>query len=410
MADYIENPHVTLLFEPKEGPVESIRILAPIRKQSLRTTIVNKSEPGFYGALLQKRIADQRGWPFDPPSNLKQRFVDAGLLVPEEQLPHPVTYRCDLTEDLLPFVPRRPPAIHPNGNASASILNPSIEYLADSKGGSLNLSGSAQTNLKLVAHFLQPDRYWYLIHSPKQYAPRLYSLNEEQHHIVQNSTPGEAVGSNMDPALHKLFFEAEILVTCEHLNNAAVAGEKSEAACADELHSKRYTIKRSIFHPFQSASIRRYYRELIDEGFLRFGDESWPLRFYTPWDSIAYVYQQLTHPLFARITRRIVEPTFLFFASYRPGAELPPHRDRDACEYSSSILLDYVPEPDDVCSWPLYVELLDPPGHEVPVLLGVGDMLLYYGRELKHYRNPFHEGDVSTTWLFFFQPASQSST
>ena len=101
-----------------------------------------------------------------------------------------------------------------------------------------------------------------------------------------------------------------------------------------------------------------------------------------------------------------MKPTFLYFASYRPGAVLPAHRDREECEYSISLLLDFVPEPEGLNPWPIFVELPERLGEPIPIHLGIGDMLLYRGRELLHYRHAFKEGDASATWLFFYQPVT----
>ena len=405
MNELKTNPNITTIFEPKEGAVESVRVLAPIRGEGLRTTIVSKSDPEFFGALLQKRIADARGWPFQIPEKLQNRFQEAGLLVQENELSRPVNFSCDLNQDLLRFVPKRTPIVHPENLSTNLILNPSLDYIGDSATVATTNTKLFQAPLKMDANFTEKERHWYLVPEPAQYAPRLYSMSDDQHRILQSISPGGSVPSNgLDPSLLKIFCEAEIFVSPDYLQTIAARIQNRIQTCSNQLQSKRYTILPFLFHPFQLAALRRYYRALIEEGYLRFGDDKWPLRFYTPLDPVAHLYHQLAHPVFAAITGKELEPTFLFFASYRPGAELPVHRDREACEFSSSILLDFVPEPEDLSPWPLNVELLDPPGEIVPVYLGIGDMLLYYGRELRHYREPFKEGEASTTWLFFFQP------
>ena len=50
-----------------------------------------------------------------------------------------------------------------------------------------------------------------------------------------------------------------------------------------------------------------------------------------------------------------VKPSYAYFASYREGAELEIHRDRQQCEVSISFLIDYVPSPDGASPWPLWV-------------------------------------------------------
>jgi hypothetical protein len=50
----------------------------------------------------------------------------------------------------------------------------------------------------------------------------------------------------------------------------------------NQLGDARYTVLRHVVRPLQLAALRRYYRELIAEGFLPFGDKEWLNRFYTP--------------------------------------------------------------------------------------------------------------------------------
>ena len=38
------------------------------------------------------------------------------------------------------------------------------------------------------------------------------------------------------------------------------------------------------------------------------------------------------------------------------GSMLPPHRDREQCEHSMSILVDHSPQPDDVSPWTLCLQ------------------------------------------------------
>jgi hypothetical protein len=96
-----------------------------------------------------------------------------------------------------------------------------------------------------------------------------------------------------------------------------------------------------------------------------------------------------------------VKPSFQFFASYREGAELPPHRDREQCELALSILLDFSPEPVDASPWPLFVQ---PPHRDTPtpIAQGIGDAVLYYGREVRHHRETLKSSDYSSSWFFFY--------
>ena len=87
-------------------------------------------------------------------------------------------------------------------------------------------------------------------------------------------------------------------------------------------------------------------------------------------------------PTMEQITGLTLLPTYSYLRIYERGADLASHTDRHACEISASLTLGYeAPEP-----WPLWLE-----SHQQPrsITLDRGDMLVYKGRELPHWRECF---------------------
>src|SRR5437763_1027911 len=82
----------------------------------------------------------------------------------------------------------------------------------------------------------------------------------------------------------------------------------------------------------------------------------------------------------------------------RPGAAFAPHHDRDPCELSINLPLDYVPEPEGATPWPLFLAGDDGVGR--PAELGLGDALFYRGKLLRHWRDPLPEGHAATVVIF----------
>ena len=72
-------------------------------------------------------------------------------------------------------------------------------------------------------------------------------------------------------------------------------------------------------------------------------------------------------------------PTYSYARAYKKGDQLEKHKDRPSCEISTTIHLGGDP-------WAIYLE-------GTKVMLDVGDMLVYSGCELEHWREPF-EGDI----------------
>src|SRR5205085_12676542 len=124
------------------------------------------------------------------------------------------------------------------------------------------------------------------------------------------------------------------------------------------------------------------------------------------------------------------KPSYVYAASYKEGAVLDPHVDREQCEYSISLQVDYYPEPlDGISPWPLFLEPFVPPKDasasdrrfeqsefksddelKRAVHLANGDGLLYKGRELVHYRNALPDGNRSTSLFFHYVSESFSGT
>ena len=87
-------------------------------------------------------------------------------------------------------------------------------------------------------------------------------------------------------------------------------------------------------------------------------------------------------PTMEQITGLSLLPTYSFLRIYETGAVLARHTDRRACEISASLTVGYdAPEP-----WPIWLE-----SHQQPraITLDRGDMLVYKGRELPHWRERF---------------------
>ena len=93
-------------------------------------------------------------------------------------------------------------------------------------------------------------------------------------------------------------------------------------------------------------------------------------------------------------------PTYSYARLYKKGDILKRHKDRPSCEISTTVNLGGDP-------WPIFIDgtgsnnvideyknIMKPYAPEgTKVLLEVGDMLVYSGCELEHWREPF-EGDV----------------
>ena len=105
-------------------------------------------------------------------------------------------------------------------------------------------------------------------------------------------------------------------------------------------------------------------------------------------------------PVMKKNTGLDLIPTYSYARAYKRGDILKRHKDRPSCEISCTLHLGGDP-------WPIFIDgtgqdtvineyknIIKPNAPEgTKVLLEVGDMLMYSGCELEHWREPF-EGDV----------------
>jgi hypothetical protein len=96
-----------------------------------------------------------------------------------------------------------------------------------------------------------------------------------------------------------------------------------------------------------------------------------------------------------KYTKLKLNPNYSYARIYKKGDVLHRHKDRFSCEISTTLHLggDH---------WPIYLE---PSGKEglkgVKVLLQPGDMLVYRGNELEHWREPFEGENCGQVFLHY---------
>ena len=92
-------------------------------------------------------------------------------------------------------------------------------------------------------------------------------------------------------------------------------------------------------------------------------------------------------PIMKRETGLEVVPTYSYARLYKHGDELKRHKDRPSCEISTTINLGGE-------SWSIFLE-----GTEI--LLNIGDMLIYEGCKLEHWREPFEGENCGQVFLHY---------
>lgn len=159
----------------------------------------------------------------------------------------------------------------------------------------------------------------------------------------------------------------------------------------------------SLLHPFTLSATRSYFRRFVEQGLARHGDRTVPRRWTAHNEPVVrFILHQLT-PIMQAVAGVTVKPSYGYFASYYGGAHLARHTDREQCEYSMSMLIDYAPEPDAESPWPLWLETRQ---ESVAIHQRLGDTLIYRGCQLPHYRHQLPPGHTSTHLFLHYVPES----
>jgi hypothetical protein len=108
-------------------------------------------------------------------------------------------------------------------------------------------------------------------------------------------------------------------------------------------------------------------------------------------------------PLMQKETKLKLTPNYSYARIYKKGDVLKRHKDRFSCEISTTLNLGGD-------SWPIYLE---PSGKEnlkgIKVNLNAGDMLVYRGNELEHWREPFDGENCGQVFLHYNNLATKGS-
>jgi hypothetical protein len=142
------------------------------------------------------------------------------------------------------------------------------------------------------------------------------------------------------------------------------------------------------------AILKSYYKETISSSVFELGDLQ-SNRYKAGNEVISRFLHYELLPLFERILKKKLKPTYTYISAYIKDADLPPHTDRPDCEYTVSFIVD---KPDNV-TWPIYVHKtkqekkyvgkyhFTPPKEEcIEFDCDAGGLMMFCGTDHIHYR------------------------
>ena len=108
-------------------------------------------------------------------------------------------------------------------------------------------------------------------------------------------------------------------------------------------------------------------------------------------------------PVMEKFTELKLYPAYTYARMYKKGDELKRHKDRFSCEISTTMFLGGD-------EWDIYLE---PSGKEgmkgLKVQLKPGDMLVYRGQELEHWREKFKGNECAQVFLHYNNTKTKGS-
>jgi hypothetical protein len=389
------NPHVQVKHVRENGSITAITVRAPVKGESMRVTkIPRSSDPDMFAALLiHASLGTLATANFTDAE--RTRLAELGVLLAREQVSADVSFSCDLNNPPIDLIPARAQrTTRPLEDVSDLVVNPTLRHL-----GTEGPTRAMRGHVKLENPF-QTDRSWISVEDPHTGVPCLYSYPQEIAAEVEALRPGQPIPRTLAFETSEFLYSAGVTESSADSGRERGRCHRERSASRAALADKRYVVLPHMLPPFQLGAIRRYYQTLIAEGFLPFGDEEWPHRFFAGRDPLGYFFHEQLKDLVSDIAGQSVKASFSFFASYHPGSALPAHRDREQCEWALSLQIDQSPEADTL-AWPLH---LQPPGadHSTPIFTGIGDGTLYYGREVGHYRDALTGAGYGSFWFLFY--------
>jgi hypothetical protein len=154
-----------------------------------------------------------------------------------------------------------------------------------------------------------------------------------------------------------------------------------------------FAIKKQVYDTCRQTRFISPYEVMA--GYYEGADEQIPHTYSCYADIAMETLMLKCQPIMEKTTGLKLSPAYTYARIYKHGDVLKRHKDRFSCEISTTMTLGGDP-------WPIYLE---PSGKEglkgIKVDLKPGDMLVYSGCELEHWRNKFKGKECIQVFLHY---------
>ena len=147
-----------------------------------------------------------------------------------------------------------------------------------------------------------------------------------------------------------------------------------------------YYIIRNFLDPDFVAFINQYFFTRINAGQSQLGDSQAPNSYIFYGDPLMDTILGESTEKLSKVAEYSLLPTCSYTRLYGKGDELLIHRDRPSCELSGTIALG-IPAGEKIN--PIYFSVNQDKSDAIEIKLNPGDLCLYHGCDLYHWREPF---------------------
>lgn len=154
------------------------------------------------------------------------------------------------------------------------------------------------------------------------------------------------------------------------------------------FEKNKYHVVKNFLNEDFVQFIQSYFYTRIRGGQTSAGDDQAPNSFAIYGDLLMDTILGNSVDSLSKIVGFKLLPTYTYTRLYGKGDELKIHRDRRSCEISATLSLGF---PDKTSINPIYFSTHEDGSNATQILLEPGDLCLYRGCELYHWRPPFEQ-------------------
>lgn len=153
-----------------------------------------------------------------------------------------------------------------------------------------------------------------------------------------------------------------------------------------DFEEKGYFLVKNFLEKDFAEFIQQYFYVRIKAGHSSHGETQAPGAYSFYSDPLIETILLCSIDLVSKISGKKLLPCYSYTRLYAKGDELTIHRDRPSCEISATLALG-IPENEKI--QPIYFSENEDQSNPVEILLSPGDLCVYRGCDLHHWRPPF---------------------